>query len=251
MPTLAFFGATGGCAKACLVHALSAGYDTIALARTPSKLTALLRESGVKEEDLDNHLTIVDGNVKDTEAVKRALVLNGKVVDIIISGIGSTPKLQFSLFRPVTLHDPTVCNDAVCTILSALSELKCSTKPLFAMLSTTGITTGPRDVPILYLPIYHWLAVPHEDKRLAENVLSHHAHKPEQERIIKGYVSIRPTLLADGDSLGIEKVKVGLDDKPALGYRIRRNDVGLWIFEELLKKRSEDKFLNRGVTLTY
>ncbi|KAI7080755.1 hypothetical protein KC327_g10 [Hortaea werneckii] len=43
MSTLAFFGATGDCAGYCLAQALNAGYDCRALARTPAKLTASLK----------------------------------------------------------------------------------------------------------------------------------------------------------------------------------------------------------------
>jgi hypothetical protein len=51
-PTIAFFGATGGCANACLVHTLNAGYSVAALARTPTKLKTQLLAQGLSEETL-------------------------------------------------------------------------------------------------------------------------------------------------------------------------------------------------------
>ena len=75
-PKVAFFGATGDCAGYCLANALNAGYDCVALARTPAKLTKSMKDKGVNVEALDQHLTIVEGNVKDVEAVKKALQIS-------------------------------------------------------------------------------------------------------------------------------------------------------------------------------
>lgn len=86
--TIAFFGATGGCAGSCLALALAAGYDAVALVRTPSKLASQLAARGVSHDVMAKHLTIVEGGVRDIRAVKETLNPNGQVVDKIISGIG-------------------------------------------------------------------------------------------------------------------------------------------------------------------
>ena len=156
---IAFFGATGGCSGYTLANSLNAGYDCIALARTPAKLTKSLKDKGISGSTLDQHLTIVEGNVKDVEAVKSALQLNGQVVDTIVCGIGGTPCLQWSLLRPVSLTDPTICQDAGNTIVQALVQLRPTTKPLLAIVSTTGIQPQgmPRDEPLLCSPLYRWM----------------------------------------------------------------------------------------------
>ena len=161
---IAFFGATGDCSGFTLANTLNAGYDCIALARTPAKLTESMKHKGVSTSALDQRLTIIQGDVKDVEAVKRALQLNGQVVDTIVCGIGGTPQLQWSLWTPVTLNDPHICQDAGNTILKALQDLKPATKPLLILVSTTGIPPNgmPRDEPLLCVPFYRWmLHIPH------------------------------------------------------------------------------------------
>ena len=66
-----FFGATGGCAASCLAAVLEASYRCTALARTPSKLEYTLISRGISESSIKSNLTIVCGDVRDLEAVKR------------------------------------------------------------------------------------------------------------------------------------------------------------------------------------
>lgn len=250
---IAFFGATGDCAGHCLAYTLQAGHDCVALARTPAKLTKSMKAKGVSAEALDQHLTIVEGNVKDVEAVKRALQINGRVVDTVVSGIGGVPKLQLSLW-PVTLNDKTICEDAGNTILQALAQLKPQRKPVLLNVSTTGISGRgkPRDVPLLFVPLYHWLLyVPHEDKKRLEEKLAANVQLPENQRGIGAYVNVKPSLLMDGEGHGLGSVREGLDSKPAVGYTIQRKDVGLWMFDRLVKEGVKEQFLNRSVSITY
>lgn len=161
-PLIAFYGATGGSTISALVPALKAGYDCTALVRTPSKLSTLLLEKGVPQSALDAHLSISKGDVFSAEDCKKTLTRNGRAADIIISGIGVPP----------TGPEITVCTTAATNVLSALPTLPPTTsgkKPLFVALSTTGVSDGPRDVPLLFAPLYHWfLANPHRDKRNME-----------------------------------------------------------------------------------
>lgn len=251
---IAFFGATGDCAGHCLAYTLNAGYDCIALARTPSKLTKSMKAKGVSNETLDQHLTIVQGDVKDVEAVKNALQLDGQVVDTIVSGIGGTPKLQWSLATPATLDDPELCQKTGRTILQALGELRLTNKQLLINISTTGTWRQglPRDVPLLLVGLYHWLGhVMHSDKRILEEMLVEHMQSPEGQRSLRGYVNIKPSLLMDGEGYGLEAVRQGVEQSPAIGYTIQRKDVGLWIFERLLKADVKHEWVNNSVTLTY
>lgn len=253
-PTVAFFGATGDCAGHTLANTLKAGYDCVALARTPEKLEKSMQAKGVSAHAIDQHLTIVEGNARDTEAVKKALQVKGQVVDIIVSGIGSNPTLQWSLYRPVVLQDETICEDVTNTILDALSQLKSAKKPLFVNVLTTGIQPKgkPRDVPLAFTLLYHWLlASPHEDKEKVQEKLIETMQLPEAQRAIRAFVNVKPSLLVDGEGCGLQTIREGTDETPAVGYTIQRKDVGLWMFERLVKAEVKGEWLNKGVSITY
>ena len=251
---IAFFGATGDCAGYTLANSLNAGYDCIALARTPAKLTKSMKDKGVSPTALDEHLTIIEGNAKDVEAVKRALQLNGQVVDTIVCGVGGTPQLQWSLWLPVTLNDVTICQDVGNTILQTLQQLKPAVKPLLIVVSTTGIppTGMPRDEPLLMSPLYRWmLHIPHVDKRKLEEDLTANVGLSESERAIRAFVAVKPSLLMDGLGFGLNIVRQGVPEKPAVGYTIRRHDVGSFICERLIKQEASQDWLNKGISITY
>ena len=102
-----------------------------------------------------------------------------------------------------------------------------------------------------------------------------HNDVPEKENLVDAVI-IRPTLLVDGESSGMDKVRVGwehLADReevtpvaaaaaaktnvpapgPAVGYSVRRADVGAWMFEELVLgslSGRERVWAGRGVTLS-
>ncbi|KAF6220504.1 hypothetical protein HO133_002937 [Letharia lupina] len=234
-PLLAFYGATGGSTLAALVPALKAGYDCTALVRTPSKLTALLLEKGVPQSALDTHLTISKGDVLNTQDCRGTLTLNGRTADIIISGIGVPP----------TGPEITVCTTTANNILSALPTLPptaSGTKPLFVALSTTGVSDGPRDVPLLFAPLYHWfLANPHRDKRNMERAIGEQTDN---------FVIVRPSLLTNGKAQGGRKIRVGTEGEPVVGYVISREDVGLWMFENLVQGDGA-RYVGQKVIITH
>ncbi|CAD0092883.1 unnamed protein product [Aureobasidium vineae] len=247
--TIAFLGATGGCAGACLIAALKDGYTCRALVRTPSKLTTSLNNQGVSESSLAN-LEIVQGNAKDINSVKALLQTSFGIVDTIVFGVGAAPKLRLHIM-PVTLDDPDLCRTAMATLLSALNELKAATKPRLLAASTTGITRGPRDVPILYVPLYHWLLhTPHIDKRIMEQLVWEQKDKPDAESVIGEFAIVRSTLLMDGNGVGVENVRYGLESNPALGWTIDRKDVGNWLFEKGVKPVELGEFKNQAISLT-
>ncbi|KAK9323501.1 hypothetical protein V1517DRAFT_320006 [Lipomyces orientalis] len=259
--TIAIFGATGGCANATLVRSLLAGYDVSALARTPAKLTSQLLAQGLPQETLDQHLTIVQGDATNVEDVKRALLLDGKLVSFIVSGLGGKPVLQKSLRTPVTLDNPHIGAIYAETFLNALREIcaenpsAAATKPLLAYVSTTGISNGPEDVPFWFRFLYHIvLAVPHVDKRKMESIFMSHMAQPEaSERLLRGVVGVRASLLTGGidykSGKGWKTLRVGTEEKPAVGYTIARADVGEWIFEEVVKEDGGE-WVGNSVTLT-
>ncbi|KAK9354061.1 hypothetical protein V1505DRAFT_132545 [Lipomyces doorenjongii] len=259
-PTIAIFGATGGCANASLVHSLLAGYDVSALARTPSKLTSQLLAQGLTQQILDQHLTIIQGDATNVGDVKRTLVSNGKLVSFIISGLGGKPVLQKSLRRPVTLDNPDICSSTIEALLNALraaydeNPSTAAIKPLLAYVSTTGISDGPEDVPFGFQFLYHvLLAVPHEDKRKMERTLKSHMTQSESEHLLRGVVGVRASLLTGGIDYkagkGWKTLRVGTEERPAIGYTVPRSDVGEWIFEELVKNDGGE-WVGKIVTLT-
>ena len=92
----------------------------------------------------------------------------------------------------------------------------------------------------------------HEDKRAHETRLAEIMQLPESERGIKGYVNVKPTLLMDGKACGLDIVREGAEEMLAIGYTIRRADVGNRIFERLVRPGEvRDGWLNKGVSITY
>jgi hypothetical protein len=251
LPTIAIFGATGGCCLAVLKNALKAGHSVNVLARSPSKLSSL-------SASYPSLLHITEGDISNLPAIKSTLVHNNRVVDVIVSGIGMTLHREGMGF---TSNDVHICEKATSAILQGLKELEEEGKvelspagPSFVAISTTGISKRGRDVPIAMLPLYHWmLAVPHADKKKMEDVII------EGEGKDRRWIIVRPSLLVDGEPKGLEKLRVGIEvpgkaekkqEHKEVGYTIRREDVGLWIYEECIKKR-EAKWEKKMVSLTY
>ncbi|KAM3414543.1 hypothetical protein BST61_g9702 [Cercospora zeina] len=256
--TLAFFGATGGCAGTCLALALNAGYHSTALVRTPSKLRDILKTKDVSEATMTKYLTILQGNATDPAAVRRTIApetKGGQVVDMIINGVGATPKLQWSLVKPVVIDQPTICQDVTAAILKLLRELSPSSssrKPLFINVSTTGIPSEgkPWDVPTKFTWLYHYvLQQPHEDKKRVQEMIKE--DMGSEQSGIGGYVLVKPSLLTDGQALGLGKVRVGTEDRPEIGNTIRREDVGRFMFERLVKEDVKAEWMNTSLTITY
>ena len=170
---------------------------------------------------------------------------------------GNPPPKTILTLHPLAGFDPTLCADAMRTILTALKELatesdnpRNSQKPLICAISTTGITDGPRDVPLLMLPLY-WaiLEVPHKDKRAMEDVLFEAASETagEEGKVIRGAVAARPALLTDGPARN--EVRVGLEGSPAVGWTVSREDVGIWLFDNIVR-REGGGWIGEKVSLT-
>ncbi|KAF9551456.1 hypothetical protein EC957_008125 [Mortierella hygrophila] len=259
---IAFFGATGGCTNACLVHTLNAGIHATALARTPSKLTNMLLAQGLAQSTLDSQLTIVKGDISDISAIKSVLTNNSatfQVASQIISGIGGAPKIQKSILRPVTVDNPEICATATKNIVQALQEINeaqpstAQHKPSITVISSTGISDVKEDVPFGFRTMYHvGLATPHKDKKEMERLVLENSRAGGA---FSGAVIIRPSLLTGDQSVkggqGWKKLKVGREEEPAIGYTVHRADVGEWIFEKVVKAGDcGESFFGQKVTLT-
>ncbi|KAF9134102.1 hypothetical protein BGX30_012050 [Mortierella sp. GBA39] len=264
---IAFLGATGGCTNACLVHTLTAGFYATALARTPSKLTDMLLAQGLSQSIIDTQLTIIKGDIADIHALKAVLTNNSitttgtstvKIASQIISGIGGTPQMHMSLSKPLTIDNPEICATATKNIIQALQEIYAAHpstsqhRPSITVISTTGVSDVREDVPFGFRTFYHVvLAEPHKDKKVMEDLVV--ANASPTTGVFRGAVIIRPSLLKGDQNVkhgkGWQKVKVGVEDRPAVGYTIHRADVGQWICEQIVKTGGESRF-GQKVTLT-
>lgn len=239
--TIAFFGASGGVGLSALKHSVAAGHQCIALCRDPSKLTAIFAPESTP------NLKIVQGNAHDVQAVSKCLLAEpGKLVDLIITTIGSRPVLS-----KLTLEDPQCCRKGAATMLEALAQLRrdgALGHPHIIPFSTTGLSRFGRDVPFAMVPIYHvMLKVPHEDKRIMEDTFSDSGET---------FTIIRASMLADGETdkqvrVSTEDPKTGREAKAEIGYTITREDAGKWIAENFVFPGTiPERFMNKIAMIT-
>ncbi|RYP93090.1 hypothetical protein DL770_000836 [Monosporascus sp. CRB-9-2] len=260
--TIAFFGATGGCGLSALRHSLAAGHTCVALCRTPSKLTDRFPSAQYP------NLTVVKGNAHDAEAVARCLVVPSDPSNQANSGVHLADTIIFSLggafiWSRLTIDDPHVCERGIAAVLEAITTVRSSTpkytgwRPTIAALSTTGISRAGRDIPLLMVPLYHGaLSIPHADKRALE------------DRLVAGgggggedcdydYVVVRPSLLSDGAKperdirIGVEDLRAEVFESREIGNFISREDVGRWIFEELVEGDRGKRYHGKAVSITW
>ncbi|KAJ5116334.1 hypothetical protein N7456_000682 [Penicillium angulare] len=237
--TVAFLGGTVGCGLSALRHTLAAGHQCIALCRTPSKLAAL-----IPLESTPN-LKIVEGNAHDITAVTKCLQADDKgdkMVDMVISTIGSRPKASLAP------EDPECCRKGAAVLVEAIKNLRdggATGNPHIVAFSTTGLSKFGRDYPLVLHPVYAWLLkAAHEDKALME------------QRFIESgqpFTIVRASLLNDGATE--KKVRVGVEDPKTgreslnIGYFISREDAGKWTAENLVFKE-DAKYLNKIAMIT-
>ena len=78
--------------------------------------------------------------------------------------------------------------------------------------------------------------------------------KAKAEGVIREYVIVKPSLLMGEKRLGRENIRVGWEGKevfePAIGYTISREDVGGFIFEEVIAKVNEEH-CGKKISITY
>ncbi|KAE9375352.1 hypothetical protein N431DRAFT_436836 [Stipitochalara longipes BDJ] len=258
--TIMVLGSTGGCTLNFTIRALQEGHSVSALVRTASKLTNLLKENKVSDDQLKN-LTIVQGNSKNETDMAKALQLNGQVVDIIESGIGAVPKFKNLIPH---IEDPTICADTMTTLFKALASIRDASpstykRPILIGISTTGISEYGRDLPLAMIPVYAALASgPHKDKKLMEKMIKTEGNK--EGGLISGWCIVRASFLEMGTKdVGWENLKVGVEEngkpmpKSAIGWTISRPDVGRWIFAALVQDKAgimKERYLNHCVGIT-
>ncbi|KAF9878067.1 hypothetical protein CkaCkLH20_04643 [Colletotrichum karsti] len=246
--TIAFFGASGGCGLAALKHSLAAGYVCVALCRNPAKMTDALPEAQ------NPNLVVKQGNAHNVDDVAACLVNPtdpDRLVDAVCFSIGSPLNLC-----KMTVEDPDVCKNGIAAVLGALERLRAKGvgvgvegKPARVVaISTTGISENQRDVPVLQVPMYHvLLKAPHADKKVMEERLAGSGEE---------WTFVRPAFLSDGADpakrvrVGVEDPGTGVVESKAVGYGISREDVGRWIFENLLRDGGR-QYVRKAVSITW
>ena len=104
----------------------------------------------------------------------------------------------------------------------------------------------------MIVPLYRMIiGTPHADKRKMESAILDSGAR---------WCIVRASLLLNGGSKGLKKVRVGVEVPKKggkaevtkeIGYTIRREDVGLWIFEELVNAGGKSEWEGKIVSLTY
>ncbi|KAF4952437.1 hypothetical protein FSARC_12632 [Fusarium sarcochroum] len=258
----AFIGAGGATLRHVLAWTLLAGHNAAALVRDPVKLENLLLDLGVSKKIQQSQLVIVQGSSRDVATV-RALLLNDP--EVIFSGITSTWRLHYNLFRPIAMNDTSITGDSASAVVQALRDLKStnsiSNSPIYAPISSTG-HSPQRDQPVPLIPLYWWLLrVPQADTAVLEKVVREAAS--ENNPSLGGYVMLRPPLLTDGDLKGTNSLRVGWiweddvykksgerESGIEVGYTISRLDLARWMFEELVDGDAQ-RWKGKCVNLTY
>ncbi len=169
------------------------------------------------------------------------------LVDVICFSVG--PLVSITGMSSI---DWEVCGVAMRALLDAIAARRASPeslsgRPHIIALSSTGLSDLGRDVPLAMVPLYHvLLKKPHEDKRAMEKALF---------ASTEPWTIIRPSLLRDGPEAskpiraGMEDPAAGTVDSKALGYFISREDVGKWIFENVLRDGGA-RWINKVASIT-
>ncbi|KAG8157088.1 hypothetical protein KVR01_013078 [Diaporthe batatas] len=251
--TILFLGATGGSGFSALRRSIAAGHSCIALCRTPSRLTDKLPES---QRNAPN-LRIEQGNAVDVDALARCLVRSdspdgpASLVDAVVFTIGGA----FDL-KNMSNDQPHICEHGMDALVTALRAARSKAAaaapaaggPTIIAVSTTGMSDHGRDYPLSLWPIYGvMLKQPHKDKTAMEALVFGSG---------EAFTVVRPSLLTDGDESS-KPIRVGVEDPKAhkleskeVGYNISREDVGKWIFDNLLAGDAR-RWTDKVVSITY
>ncbi|CAG8899900.1 unnamed protein product [Penicillium egyptiacum] len=207
------------------------------------------------------------------------------LVTSIISGLGGAPTMSFTkeskcgtiqmrmpALPHIQLSNPHITEQTTRTLLAALAKIASErfasfeayrqVAPRVTVISTTGHLPGNKDVPFWFRPMYSvLLPIPHADKLQMEKLLDKEVGLGHAGVLAAGVVVVRPSFLTGdhrvpvcqgdegGERPGLEKVRVGTERDPAIGYTISRALVGEWIFEEIVKSGG-GRWVGEKVTIT-
>ena len=198
------FGAGGASGQLIVDEAVAAGHEVRAFVRTPGKLALT-----------SPHLTIVQGDATDREAVAAATA----DADAVVSAIGGTG-----------LGPSTQITDCVRTIVSAIDG---RTPPVrFISISTLGAGDSGRLFPLTAKPVLVLLHYPIKDHNGAEAPV-----------IASGlrWTIARCTGLTNGPARGHANASLGA----VKGTQLPRADLARWIVGQL----ESDEYAHQAVAL--
>jgi putative NADH-flavin reductase len=204
---LIIFGATGGTGRQCVDQAFAQGHQVTVFVRQPAALT-------VQHPDL----TIIQGDITDQDAVRRAIPSH----DVVISALG-------------TRGGPAVLPEGTRNILDAMQEAD-----IRRSLWVSSFGAGDS------LQQMGWLSQTLIVKGLLRQAIQ---EKNAQEQIILAsggdWIIARPGGLTDGPLTGTYRV-TGPGDKVGRPS-ISRADVA----DFMLKNLADDRYVRKAVGLTY
>ncbi len=193
---LAIFGATGRTGRPLVEQALAAGYDVVALARTPAKLPLS-----------DARLTVIQGDATDPAAVAAVVRGADAVISVLGQSAGSPPDLQTVAMR----H-----------IVAAMRQ-----HGVKRLVSLTGAgVDAPQDRPTLLNHLIK-LALRLLSGRVLRDALGH-AAVIEQSGL--DWTIVRAPMMTDGPRAGSYRVGwVGVNTGP----RVARADVAAFLLAQV------------------
>ncbi|KAH6839572.1 hypothetical protein B0I37DRAFT_237209 [Chaetomium sp. MPI-CAGE-AT-0009] len=257
--TILFLGATGGVGLSALRRSLAAGHTCIALCRTPANLTAQLNNTNTDTTTTPSNLHIIQGDAHDADVLHTCLTTTAgaRVVDTIVFSIGAKPTWR-------GMSDAHVCERGMEALLEALRRRRRAEEegttttgrekkvPRLVAVSSTGISSVARDVPLALAGLYRVLLhTPHVDKKAMEGLVMEAGRAGEVE-----WTLVRGSLYTSGPAteglvrVGVEDPVKGVLEREAVGYTISREDVGKWVFEECLEKDGRE-WVGKAAILTY
>lgn len=207
---LTIFGATGSIGKSVVRQALTAGHSLTVFTRDPAKLS-----------ELGDKLTIVEGDILDDAAVRRAVA----GADAVLVTLGQPPTSKTPLREMGTG-----------TIIRAMEAE--GVKRL-ACLSALGVAESRGILPALY----RYLIIPVLLRRV-------YADHEKQEQLVRqsstDWVLIRPGSFTKGPRTGNYRHGFASVDS-TLRFKISREDVA----DFLLKQITDDTYLHQSPALSY
>ncbi|KAJ4286586.1 hypothetical protein N0V88_007948 [Collariella sp. IMI 366227] len=160
---------------------------------------------------------------------------------MVVFSIGARPTLRGK-------YDPHVCERGMEVLLAAIGqcrvEKQVSKGPYIVALSTTGISSLGRDIPLAMVPLYKVLLhTPHVDKRAMERLL---VESGEEWTLIRGSLYTAGPETEGLVREGMEDPVKGVVESAAVGYTISREDVGKWVFENCLQRTEGEGEVDGG-----
>lgn len=191
---IALFGATGRVGNELLIQALAAGHEVVALVRSPEKLAG------------NDKLTIIQGDVRNAEAVTRAI----SGVDVVFSALGT--------------DKTTTMTEAIPHMIRAMKDSGISR---IITIGTGGILQSRIDSEKLRYQAGD------ANRRLTFAAEEHHkVYDMLCESELK-WTIVCPTYLPDGEAVG--NYRIERDFLPEDGKKITVGDTANFAYKELVE----------------